>query len=116
MKFCVKKNIKKSKESFLDFTVSETSPIKISGRCITADDVLENLGNVEEQKAKKCEKQHKKEKNVKKSIEKTLKKLRFFQKMTFFYAFFRNTLTPNLLNCTQICTLGWLVHNKCFAV
>ena len=64
------KGIKKSKENFLDFTVSETLPIKINGQCITADDVLENLRNVEEQKAKKCEKQHKKEKNVKKSIEK----------------------------------------------
>ena len=43
-----KSGIKNSKKSFIDFSPSNRSPMKISGHCITRDDVIENLRDKKE--------------------------------------------------------------------
>lgn len=49
----VKSGIKNSHKSYIDFSESATKPIKISGRCITQDDVLDNLREVQKKRKKK---------------------------------------------------------------
>ena len=48
-----KSGIKNSKKSFIDFSSSNHSPMKISGHCITRDDVIENLRDKKEIDEKK---------------------------------------------------------------
>ena len=57
-----KKGVRKSSKSFIDFSTPPASPIKISGRCITQDEVLHNLREIAEKKSSKNEKTSKKPK------------------------------------------------------
>ena len=61
-----KDGVRKSKQSFISFDKADITPVKISGRCITHDDVVENLRCVEEQKRMREEKKAKLLKGVKK--------------------------------------------------
>ena len=61
-----KEGIKRSSQSFISFEKTEIKPLKISGLCITQEDVIDNLRDVEEQRKAKEEKKAKKEKVTKK--------------------------------------------------
>ena len=54
-----KSGIKKSSKSYIDFSECDHSPMKISGHCITKDDVIENLRQKDEIEKKKKEKKGK---------------------------------------------------------
>lgn len=51
-----KSGIKNSKKSFIDFSPSNHSPMKIRWNCITRDDVIENLRDKKEIDEKKNKK------------------------------------------------------------
>ena len=61
-----KDGVSKSKKSFISFERADISPVKISGRCITQDDVVDNLRDIEQQKKEMKEKKAKQMKMAKK--------------------------------------------------